>query len=274
MNENEEQRKSSPSSTLSIRLDNDEGKTEWASLQNRTGLNSKDLLLDVIRLKKDQLEAESGGISELITPQMIKVKEHTERIVQMFTEITRSEADQKKFHMETVQTLTNDFKTTLDSLRERIDIAENSKKDSDKAKKEAEENADKLSKRNIELEAGHNNSNYLIETLRLENEDMRKRIGSVDELEDSISEMEDSNKYLQLQLKESEGKAVFLEGQLIELKQDRLKEISELRESYMLELKVMRQEMKEECDNRISEMKKENERLEIKEKIWLPVNVR
>ena len=274
MNENEEQRKSSPSSTLSIRLDNDEGKTEWASLQNRTGLNSKDLLLDVIRLKKDQLEAESGGISELITPQMIKVKEHTERIVQMFTEITRSEADQKKFHMETVQTLTNDFKTTLDSLRERIDIAENNKKDSDKAKKEAEDKSETLSKRNIELEAGHNNSNYLIETLRLENEEIKKRIGSVDELEFSIGEMEDSNKYLQLQLKESENRSVFLEGQLVVFKQDRLKEISELRENHILELRVMRQEMKDEYDNRINEIKRENERLEIKEKIWLPVNVR
>ena len=42
----------------------------------------------------------------------------------------------------------------------------------------------------------------------------------------------------------------------------------------MLELRVLRQEMKDECDNRISEMKKESERLEIKEKIWLPVNVR
>ena len=273
MNENEESRRTS-SPSLSIRLDNEDGKNEWVALQTRTGLTSKDLLLDVIRLKKDQLESESGGISELITPQMIKVKEHTERIIQMFAEITRSEADQKKFHLETVQTLTNDFKITLDSLRERIDIAENSKKDSDKARKEAEDKSETLSKRNIELEAGHNNSNYLIETLRLENDEMRKRIGSVDELEFSIGEMEDSNKYLQLQLKESEGKAVFLEGQLIELKQDRLKEISELRESYMLELKVMRQEMKEECDNRISEMKKENERLEIKEKIWLPVNVR
>jgi len=273
MNENEEFKKPSQAS-LSIRLDNEEGKTEWASLQTRTGLNSKDLLLDVIRLKKDQLEAESGGISELITPQMIKVKEHVERIVQMFTEITRSEADQKKFHMETVQTLTNDFKTTLDSLRERIDIAENSKKDSDKAKKEAEENADKLSKRNIELEAGHNNSNYLIETLRVENDEMRKRIGSVDELEFSISGLEDSNKYLQLQLKESENKSVFLEGQLVELKQERLKEISELRESHVLELKVLRQELREECDNRINEMKKEIERIEVKEKIWLPLNIR
>jgi len=273
MSENEEQRKPS-SLTLSIRLDNDEGKTEWASLQNRTGLNSKDLFLDIIRLKKDQLEAESGGISELITPQMVKMKEHVERIVQMFTEITRSEADQKRFHQETVQTLTNDFKLTLDSLRERIDIAENSKKDSDKAKKEAEENADKLSKRNIELEAGHNNSNYLIETLRLENDEMRKRIGSVDELEFSISEMEDANKYLQFQLKESDGRFIFLEGQLVELKQDRLKEISELRESYALELRVLRQEMKDECDNMINEMKRENERLVVKEKIWLPVNVR
>ena len=103
---------------------------------------------------------------------------------------------------------------------------------------------------------------------------MKKRIGSVDELEDSIGEMEDSNKYLQLQLKESENRSVFLEGQLIESKQDRIKEISELRESYILELKVLRQEMKDECDNRINEMKKENERLEIKEKIWLPLNVR
>jgi len=274
MSENEEQRKTSPSSTLSIRLDNEEGKTEWDSLQTRTGLKSKDLFLDIIRLKKDQLEAESGGISELITPQMIKVKEHTERIIQSFAEITRSEADQKRFHMETVQTLTNDFKTTLDSLRERIDIAENSKKDSDKAKKEAEENADKLSKRNIELEAAQNNSNYLIETLRLENDEMRKRIGSVDELEFSISEMEDSNKYLQLQLKESENRSVFLEGQLVELKQDRLKEIGELRESYVLELKLLRQELKEECDNRINEMKREIERIVVKEKIWLPVNVR
>jgi len=274
MNENEEQRKSSPSSTLSIRLDNEEGKNEWDSLQTRTGLKSKDLFLDIIRLKKDQLEAESGGISELITPQMIKVKEHTERIVQMFTEITRSEADQKKFHLETVQILTDDFKTTLDSLRERIDIAENNKKDSDKAKKEAEENADKLSKRNIELEVGHNNSNYLIETLRLENDEMKKRIGAVDELEFSLGEMEDSNKYLQLQLKESENKSVFLEGQLVESKQDRLKEISELRESHVLELRAMRQEMKDECDKRINEMKRENKRLEIKEKIWLPLNVR
>ena len=273
MNENEESRKpSSPS--LSIRLDNEDGKNEWVSLQARTNLTSKDLLLDVIRLKKDQLEAESGGISELITPQMIKVKEHTERIIQSFAEITRSEADQKKFHMETVQTLTNDFKTTLDSLRERIDIAENSKKDSDKAKKEAEENADKLSKRNIELEAGHNNSNYLIETLRLENDEMRKRIGFVDELEFSISELEDSNKYLQLQLKESENRSVFLEGQLVEFKQERIKEISELRESYALELRVLRQEMKDECDNMINEMKRENERLVVKEKIWLPVSVR
>jgi len=246
MNESEESRKPSPSS-LSIRLDNEDGKNEWASLQTRTGLTSKDLLLDVIRLKKDQL---------------------------MFTEITRSEADQKRFHQETVQTLTNDFKTTLDSLRERIDIAENSKKDSDKAKKEAEDKSETLSKRNIELEAAQNNSNYLIETLRVENDEMKKRIGSVDELEDSIGEMEDSNKYLQLQLKESENRSVFLEGQLIESKQDRIKEISELRESYILELKVLRQEMKDECDNRINEMKKENERLEIKEKIWLPVNVR
>jgi len=274
MSENEEQRKTSPSSTLSIRLDNEEGKTEWDSLQTRTGLKSKDLFLDIIRLKKDQLEAESGGISELITPQMIKVKEHVERIVQMFTEITRSEADQKKFHMETVQTLTNDFKTTLDSLRERIDIAENSKKDSDKIRKEAEENTDKLSKRNIELEAAQNNSNYLIETLRLENDEMRKRIGSVDELEFSISELEDSNKYLQLQLKESENRSVFLEGQLVKFKQERIKEINELRESHVLELKTLRQELREECDNRINEMKKENERLEVKEKIWLPVNVR
>ena len=168
----------------------------------------------------------------------------------------------------------DDFKLTLDSLRERIDIAENSKKDSDKAKKEAEENADKLSKRNIELEAGHNNSNYLIETLRLENDEMRKRIGSVDELEFSISEMEDANKYLQFQLKESDGRFIFLEGQLVELKQDRLKEINELRESHVLELRAMRQEMRDECDKRINEMKKESERLEIKEKIWLPVNVR
>ena len=273
MNENEDPKKSS-SLTLSIRLDNEEGKTEWDSLQNRTGLKSKDLFLDIIRLKKDQLEAESGGISELITPQMVKMKEHVERIVQMFTEITRSEADQKRFHMETVQTLTSDFKTTLDSLRERIDIAENSRKDSDKAKKEAEENADKLSKRNIELEAAQNNSNYLIETLRVENDEMKKRIGSVDELEFSIGEMEDFNKYLQLQLKESENKSMFLEGQLVESKQDRLKEISELRESYMLELKVMRQEMKEECDKRISDMKKENERLEINANLRLPVNVR
>jgi len=273
MSDSEEQRKPS-SSTLSIRLDNEEGKTEWDSLQARTGLKSKDLFLDIIRLKKDQLEAESGGISELITPNMLKMKEHTERIIQMFTEITRSEADQKKFHMETVQTLTNDFKTTLDSLRERIDIAENNKKDSDKAKKEAEDKSETLSKRNIELEAGHNNSNYLIETLRLENDEMRKRIGAVDKLEFSLGEMEDSNKYLQLQLKESENRSVFLEGQLVESKQDRLKEISELRESHIMELRVMRQEMKEECDNRISEMKKENERLEIKEKIWLPVNVR
>jgi len=272
MNENEESRKTSPS--LSIRLDNDEGKNEWVSLQNRTGLTSKDLLLDVIRLKKDQLEAESGGISELIVPEVLKVKEHTERIVQSFLELTRDRAEQKKFNQETVQTLTDDFKTTLDSLRERIDIAENSKKDSDKLRKEAEENADKLSKRNIELEAGHNNSNYLIETLRLENDEIRKRIGSVDELEFSIGELEDSNKYLQLQLKESENKSVFLEGQLVESKQDRLKEISELRESYTLELKALRQELREECDNRINEMKKENERLEIKEKIWLPVNVR
>ena len=273
MNENEDTRKPSPSS-LSIRLDNEDGKNEWASLQTRTGLTSKDLLLDVIRLKKDQLETESGGISELITPQMIKVKEHVERIVQMFTEITRSEADQKRFHMETVQTLTNDFKTTLDSLRERIDIAENSKKDSDKAKKEAEDKSETLSKRNIELEAGHNNSNYLIETLRLENDEMRKRIGSVDELEFSISELEDSNKYLQLQLKESENRSVFLEGQLVELKRDRLKEISELRESHALELKLLRQELRDECDNRINEMKREIKRIEVKEKIWLPVNVR
>jgi len=273
MNENEDTRKPSPSS-LSIRLDNEDGKNEWASLQTRTGLTSKDLLLDVIRLKKDQLESESGGISELITPNMLKMKEHTERIIQMFTEITRSEADQKKFHQETVQILTNDFKTTLDSLRERIDIAENSKKDSDKAKKEAEDKSETLSKRNIELEAAQNNSNYLIETLRVENDEMKKRIGSVDELELSIGEMEDSNKYLQLQLKESENRSVFLEGQLVELKQDRIKEISELRESHVLELRVMRQEMKDECDNRINEMKKENERLEIKEKIWLPVNVR
>ena len=273
MNESEDTRKTSPSS-LSIRLDNDEGKNEWVALQTRTGLTSKDLLLDVIRLKKDQLESESGGISELITPNMLKMKEHTERIIQMFTEITRSEADQKKFHMETVQTLTNDFKTTLDSLRERIDIAENNKKDSDKARKEAEDKSETLSKRNIELEAGHNNSNYLIETLRLENDEMRKRIGAVDKLEFSLGEMEDSNKYLQLQLKESENRSVFLEGQLVESKQDRLKEISELRESHIMELRVMRQEMKEECDNRINEMKKENERLEIKEKIWLPVNVR
>ena len=273
MNESEDTRKTSPSS-LSIRLDNDEGKNEWVTLQTRTGLTSKDLLLDVIRLKKDQLESESGGISELITPNMLKMKEHTERIIQMFTEITRSEADQKKFHMETVQTLTNDFKTTLDSLRERIDIAENNKKDSDKARKEAEDKSETLSKRNIELEAGHNNSNYLIETLRLENDEMRKRIGAVDKLEFSLGEMEDSNKYLQLQLKESENRSVFLEGQLVESKQDRLKEISELRESHIMELRVMRQEMKEECDNRINEMKKENERLEIKEKIWLPVNVR
>jgi len=273
MNESEDTRRAS-SPSLSIRLDNEDGKNEWVALQTRTGLTSKDLLLDVIRLKKDQLETESGGISELITPQMIKVKEHVERIVQMFTEITRSEADQKRFHMETVQTLTNDFKTTLDSLRERIDIAENSKKDSDKAKKEAEDKSETLSKRNIELEAGHNNSNYLIETLRLENEEIKKRIGSVDELEFSIGEMEDSNKYLQLQLKESDARSVFLEGQLVESKQDRIKEISELRESYMLELRVLRQEMKDECDNRISEMKKESERLEIKEKIWLPVSVR
>jgi len=273
MNESEESKKPS-SSTLSIRLDNEEGKTEWDLLQTRTGLKSKDLFLDIIRLKKDQLEAESGGISELITPQMLKMKEHVERIVQMFTEITRSEADQKRFHMETVQTLTNDFKTTLDSLRERIDIAENNRKDSDKLKKEAEDKSETLFKRNIELEAGHNNSNYLIETLRLENEEIKKRIGSVDELEFSIGEMEDSNKYLQLQLKESENRSVFLEGQLVESKQDRIKEISELRESYMLELRVLRQEMKDECDNRISEMKKENERLEIKEKIWLPLNVR
>jgi len=273
MNESEDTRKTSPSS-LSIRLDNDEGKNEWVALQTRTGLTSKDLLLDVIRLKKDQLESESGGISELITPNMLKMKEHVERIIQMFTEITRSEADQKKFHLETVQTLTNDFKTTLDSLRERIDIAENSKKDSDKARKEAEDKSETLSKRNIELEAGHNNSNYLIETLRLENDEMRKRIGAVDKLEFSLGEMEDSNKYLQLQLKESENRSVFLEGQLVESKQDRLKEISELRESHIMELRVMRQEMKEECDNRINEMKKENERLEIKEKIWLPVNVR
>jgi len=273
MNESEESRKPS-SSTLSIRLDNEEGKTEWASLQTRTGLNSKDLFLDIIRLKKDQLEAESGGISELITPQMLKMKEHTERIIQMFTEITRSEADQKKFHMETVQTLTIDFKTTLDSLRERIDIAENNKKDSDKAKKEAEDKSETLSKRNIELEAGHNNSNYLIETLRLENDEMKKRIGAVDELEFSISELEDSNKYLQVQLKESENRSVFLEGQLLESKQDRLKEVGELRESYALELRVLRQELKDECDKKINEMKKENERIEIKEKIWLPVNVR
>ena len=273
MNESEDTRKTS-SPSLSIRLDNEDGKNEWVALQTRTGLTSKDLLLDVIRLKKDQLEAESGGISELITPQMVKMKEHVERIVQMFTEITRSEADQKRFHQETVQTLTNDFKTTLDSLRERIDIAENSKRDSDKAKKEAEENAEKLSKRNIELEAGHNNSNYLIETLRVENDEMKKRIGSVDELEFSLGEMEDSNKYLQLQLKESEGKSVFLEGQLAESKQDRLKEINELRESHVLELRAMRQEMKDECDKRINEMKRENKRLEIKEKIWLPLNVR
>ena len=273
MNESEEFKKPS-SSTLSIRLDNEDGKTEWASLQNRTGLNSKDLFLDIIRLKKDQLESESGGISELITPQMIKVKEHTERIIQMFTEITRSEADQKKFHMETVQTLTNDFKITLDSLRERIDITENNKKDSDKAKKEAEDKSETLSKRNIELEGTQNNSNYLIETLRLENDEMRKRIGSVDELEFSIGEAEESNKYLQLQLKESENRSVFLERQLGESKQDRLKEINELRENYILELKAMRQELKDECDKRINEIKKENERLEIKEKIWLPVNVR
>ena len=273
MNENEESRRTS-SPSLSIRLDNDEGKNEWVALQTRTGLTSKDLLLDVIRLKKDQLETESGGISELITPNMLKMKEHVERIVQMFTEITRSEADQKKFHLETVQTLTNDFKTTLDSLRERIDIAENNKKDSDKARKEAEDKSETLSKRNIELEAGHNNSNYLIETLRLENDEMKKRIGSVDELEFSIGEVEDANKYLQLQLKESENKSVFLEGQLAESKQDRLKEISGLRESYALELRVLRQEMKDECDKRINEMKKESERIEIKEKIWLPVNVR
>ena len=273
MNESEESRKPSPSS-LSIRLDNEDGKNEWASLQTRTGLTSKDLLLDVIRLKKDQLEAESGGISELIVPEVLKVKEHTERIVQSFLELTRDRADQKKFHQETVQTLTNDFKTTLDSLRERIDIAENSKKDSDKAKKEAEENADKLSKRNIELESTANNSNYLIETLRQENDEMKKRIGAVDELEFSLGEMEDANKYLQVQLKEFENRSVFLEGQLVESKQDRLKEINELRESHVLELKAMRQEMKDECDNRINEMKKENERLEIKEKIWLPVNVR
>ena len=143
MNDSEEQRKPS-SLTLSIRLDNEEGKTEWDSLQNRTGLKSKDLFLDIIRLKKDQLEAESCGISELITPQMVKMKEHTERIIQMFTEITRSEADQKKFHIETVQTLTNDFKTTLDSLRERIDIAENSKKDSEKSKKKKQKISRKL----------------------------------------------------------------------------------------------------------------------------------
>ena len=101
-----------------------------------------------------------------------------------------------------------------------------------------------------------------------------RSIGSVDELEFSIGEMEDSNKYLQLQLKECENRSVFLEGQLVELKQDRLKEISELRESHIIELRTMRQELKDECDKRINEMKKENERLEIKEKIWLPVNVR
>ena len=110
--------------------------------------------------------------------------------------------------------------------------------------------------------------------MRLENDEMKKRIGSVDELEFSIGEMEDSNKYLQLQLKESENRSVFLEGQLVESKQDRLKEISELRESHMLGLRAMRQEMKDECDKRINEMKKENERLLVKEKIWLPVNVR
>ena len=244
MNENEETRKSTPSS-LSIRLDNEDGKNEWASLQTRTGLTSKDLLLDVIRLKKDQLEAESGGISELITPQMIKVKEHTERIIQMFAEITRSEADQKRFHMETIQTLTDDFKITLDSLRERIDIVENNKKDSDKTRKEAEETADKLSKRNYELEGAQNNSNYLIETLRKENEEMKTRIGLVDELEFKHDELEESNKYLQLQLKES-----------------------------ALELKTLRQELRDECDKRIAEIKMENERLVIKEKIWVPVSVR
>jgi len=244
MNENEETRKSTPSS-LSIRLDNEDGKNEWASLQTRTGLTSKDLLLDVIRLKKDQLEAESGGISELITPQMIKVKEHTERIIQMFAEITRSEADQKRFHMETIQTLTDDFKITLDSLRERIDIVENNKKDSDKTRKEAEETADKLSKRNSELEGTQNNSNYLIETLRKENEEMKTRIGLVDELEFKYDELEESNKYLQLQLKES-----------------------------ALELKTLRQELRDECDKIITEIKMENERLAIKEKIWLPVSVR
>ena len=110
--------------------------------------------------------------------------------------------------------------------------------------------------------------------MRLENDEMRKRIGAVDKLEFSLGEMEDSNKYLQLQLKESENRSVFLEGQLVESKQDRLKEISELRESYVLELRTMRQEMKDECDNRINEMKRENERLEIKDKIWLPLNVR
>jgi len=272
MNENEDFKKS-PSS-LSIRLDNEDGKNEWASLQTRTGLTSKDLLLDVIRLKKDQLEAESGGISELVTPQMIKVKEHTERIIQMFAEITRSEADQKRFHMETVQTITDDFKITIDNLRERIDIAENNKKESDKLRKESEENADKLSKRNIELESTSANSNYLIETLRLENDDMKTRIGLVDELEFKYDELEESNKYLQLQLKESENKSIFLDEKLIESKQDRLNEINGLRESHALELKALRQELREENDNRINEMKKEAERLMVKEKIWLPVSVR
>jgi len=249
MNELEDSKK--PSSILSIRLDNEDGKTEWTSLQTRTGLNSKDLFLDIIRLKKDQLEAESGGISELITPQMIKVKEHTERIIQMFAEITRGEADQKNFHMETTQKLTDDFKTTIYSLKERIDILENDKNEFYKTRKEAEEKVDKLSKRNVELESSTNNSNYLIETLRQENEEMRKRISVV-------SQLEDSNQYLLL-LKEYEGKIMFLEGQLAESKQNRLREISDLRESHALELKILRQE---------------NERLAVKEKIWLPVNVR